>query len=286
MQVGLFSLLPSWRFQISHCYATAIGFLAWFWIKEMFSGRESRVAPHGCRCERFRACLACEPLELPRTESLPSELPRQEENGRHFVRRIEKHFLKLSYSAWKNLKADAATWERGMQHVLARFWARRSGRGWKNLFCLSFLLPFLCCFTPVAATPSVVSLRFQTGLQSTDTTIDANESVGEVRIDSEVRTKSKLNFKVRKYVKIEKESERKNLKERIWKEGAERLKWTQWRNACWFPAIYMQRPRKPLLITMQKIPSRKINGLISLSGAPDFWRRHHTVNWPGWSHGD
>lgn len=82
--------------------------------------------------------------------------------------------------------ATTATWERGMQQVLARFWARRSGRGWISpIPNLAQLLSLLFCFTQVAATPLVVSLRFQTGTRSTDT-VDANASVGNVRLESEV----------------------------------------------------------------------------------------------------
>ena len=83
--------------------------------------------------------------------------------------------------------ATTATWERGMQQVLARFWARRSGRGWIwPIPNLAQLLSLLFCFTQVAATPLVISLRFQTGTRSTDTTVDANASVGNVRLESEV----------------------------------------------------------------------------------------------------
>ncbi|CAK8994475.1 unnamed protein product [Durusdinium trenchii] len=76
--------------------------------------------------------------------------------------------------------------------VLARFWARRYGRGrgftpgppgghvWRHgLFWL------LWSFTSVAATPTVVYVRVQAA--SGETTVAANETVEDVRLDSEVR---------------------------------------------------------------------------------------------------
>ncbi|CAK8993857.1 unnamed protein product [Durusdinium trenchii] len=80
----------------------------------------------------------------------------------------------------------------GMSKVLARFWARRYGRGrgftpgppgghvWRHgLFWL------LWSFTSVAATPTVVYVRVQAA--SGETTVAANETVEDVRLDSEVR---------------------------------------------------------------------------------------------------
>lgn len=138
----------------------------------------SRAVPHGCRCEmecnECQACLAaCEPLELRTLRRFPSSSGSER--------------LKLESRESKKALADTkATWERGMQQALARFWARRSGRGW------IWPLLWLSCFTYATATPSVVALRFQTGLSATDTTVDANVTIGGVRLDSEARTLSTL----------------------------------------------------------------------------------------------
>ena len=140
----------------------------------------SRALPHGCRCEmegnECQACLAaCEPLELRRTlRRFPSS------SGSERLKHLESRESK------KALADTKATWERGMQQALARFWARRSGRGW------IWPLLWFSCFTYATATPSVVALRFQTGLSATDTTVDANVTIGGVRLDSEARTLSAL----------------------------------------------------------------------------------------------
>ena len=149
------------------------------WIKEMCSTREtSRAEPNGCRCQmgqigQVGSQASPVPMELRRTALLARCSGLTKNNN--------SLDAATATTATKATTATTATWERGMQQVLARFWARRSGRGiWLRLLSLLF------CFTHVAATPSVVSLRFQTGTPSTDTTVDANASVGNVRLESEV----------------------------------------------------------------------------------------------------
>ena len=137
-------------------------------IKEMSSTREtSRAVPNGCRCQMgqngqigHQASLV--PMELRRTDvTIPSTMlqqrpqrPQRPGNGecsKYSPVSGQGDLVGAGYGPYR-------TW-----HSSCR-----------------------CCFTQVAATPLVISLRFQTGTRSTDTTVDANASVGNVRLESEV----------------------------------------------------------------------------------------------------